>query len=574
MLASNRPPVFDLFAALFIMICSCNQQQAEENKPLILPDQGNGGISLPVNFGAVVVADTLGRARHLVVSDNGDVYVHLMKLNNNDKGIIALRDTDNDGRADLIKDFSEVAGTGIEMHNGYLYFSSRTEVYRAKMQRGELLPLDPLDTLVHLVDGTGHMEKPFTFDNQGNMYVNIGSSSNACQKEQRSKGSPGIQPCTELETRAGIWRFSDNQMNQQQTLDKRYATGIRNAVALAWNFDVNELYAVQHGRDDLHRFWPEYYTEKDNLELPAEEFIDIEEGDNFGWPYCYYDQFKKQLLLNPEYGGNGEITGQCEDAKMPLIGFPGHWAPNDLLFYKGNQFPEKYKHGAFIAFHGSWNRLGSDQAGFNVVFIPMDNGGPAGDWEVFADGFVGPNPVENPGNALYRPCGLAEGPDGSLYISDDQKGRIWRVMYYQDGIPGYKEQAVTTPTGEESKSEMKTETEAEITTDQSLQAGKEVFDTYCMACHMTNGKGAPGMNPPLVDTKYVLGDKERLITIILNGLTDQVEIKGEIYQNIMAPHNFLTNQQIADVLSYIRNSWGNDASKVTPEEVAEVRAKQ
>jgi len=559
----NKKTIFSIFIfSLLIILNACNQEAKKtEEASVILPDRGNGGISLPENFGALVVADTLGRGRHLVVNKEGDIYVHLMRLTDDGKGIMALRDSDGDGRADIIQGYSEIPGTGIKLHSGYLYFSSRTEVYRAKMQEGELLPTETIDTLVHMVDGSGHMEKTFTFDNKGNMYVNIGSSSNACQEVSRTEGSPGIDPCIELETRAGIWKFSDSEKNQQQTLDKRYTTGIRNAVALSWNFDIDKLFALQHGRDDLHRFWPEYYSEEDNLELPAEEFFDIEEGDDFGWPYCYYDQFKGQRLLNPEYGGDGEKIDRCVNAKDPLIAFPGHWGPNDLLFYQGDLFPEKYKNGAFIAFHGSWNRLGHEQQGYKVVFIPMKNGMPNGNWEVFADGFAGTEPIESSGDAIYRPCGLAEGPDGSLFIADSQHGRIWRVMYYENGLPDFSN----------TKAGVAHEAHVDEVADESLTAGKNVYDMYCLACHMSNGKGAPGMNPPLIDTEYVLGDKERLIKIILNGLSDPIEIKGEIYQNIMAPHAYLSDQQISDVLTFIRKSWGNDASEITPEEVSDVR---
>ena len=556
---------YSSFTVLFfitLMFISCTEKNKPgRNRIEIFPDKDNGGITLPENFGAMVVVDTLGRGRHLVVNKNGDIYVHLRRLNNDGKGIVALRDLNHDGRTDHIEGYSEVNGTGIELHNGYLYFSSRTQVFRAKFDKDELLPTGQLDTLVNLVDGTGHMEKPFTFDGKGNMYVNVGSATNACQEEPRTEGSPGINPCVELETRAGIWKFSEDQLNQEQTLDKRYATGIRNAVALTWNTKENKLFALQHGRDDLHRFWPDYYSETDNLELPAEEFLDVEEGDDFGWPYCYFDQFKDQRLKCPEYGGDGESMEGCEGIKKPLIGFPGHWGPNDILFYTGKMFPEKYHNGAFVAFHGSWNRLGSTQQGYNVVFIPMKDGKPSGEWEVFADGFTG-GPIESSGDARYRPCGLAQGPDGSLFIVDSQKGRIWRVMYYEDGIPGYNEMPVATAAQVESEEEL----------DEALLPGKRVYQTYCASCHMMSGKGAPGMNPPLIETDWVLGDKDRLIKVVLNGLSDPIEIKGEIYQNIMASHAFLTDQQIADVLSFIRNNWGNSASYVTVDEVSASRA--
>jgi glucose/arabinose dehydrogenase/mono/diheme cytochrome c family protein len=542
---------------LFLLFSGCGKTK----KAAILPDRGNGGITLPEKFGAVVWVDTLGRGRHLAVAENGDVYVHLIKLNHEGKGIVAMRDTNGDGRADTITGYSNVPGTGIEVHNDYLYYSDRTHVYRSKITPGELIPGQGLDTIVTMVDGGGHMEKTFTFDNKGNMYVNIGSQSNDCEEILRTAGSKGVDPCTELETRAGIWKFDDNLINQAQDLQHRYATGIRNAVALSWNFDVGRLFAVQHGRDDLHRYWPQYYSEEDNLELPSEIFFDLEQGDDMGWPYCYYDHLQGMKLLNPEYGGNGKAVDRCANAKSPLLGFPGHWAPNDLLFYKGNLFPEKYRQGAFIAFHGSWNRLGHDQQGFKVVFIPMKEGKPSGNWEVFADGFIGPAPVENPGDAYFRPCGLAEGPDGSLYICDSQHGRVWRILYYKDGIPGY----VDRPLFQHEK------TGAPIQTNEALKEGKTVYDAYCLQCHMANGKGAPGMNPPIVGTAIVKGDKTELIRIILKGFSQPTKIDGELYQNVMASHAFLSDKQIADVLTFVRNSWGNSYEPVKPDEVAKVR---
>lgn len=555
--------IISLPVSLLFISCEIDQSGSREGI-LFLPDANNDGLNLPENFGAVVVVEQLGRGRHLVVRDNGDIYVHLRRLNHEDKGIVALRDINADGRADEIRSYSKVPGTGIEIHNNFLYYSDQTAVYRSPLSEDQLLPGDQIDTIAHLVEGGGHMEKPFTFDNQGNLYVNVGSWSNACQEEKRTKGSPGIDPCTELEYRAGIWQFSDNELHQKQEEAHRYATGIRNAVALSWDFSVNSLFALQHGRDDLHRFWPDLFTEEQNVELPAEEFYQVSDGDDFGWPYCYYDQFEEKRFLNPEYGGDGVITDRCEGVKLPLIGFPGHWGPNDLVFYQGDMFPERYKGGAFIAFHGSWNRLNSDQAGFNVIFVPMKDGIPSGEWEVFADGFVGSKPVQNPGDAKFRPCGLAEGPDGSLYIVDSQKGRIWRIVYYKDGIPGYQERLIIDSDDEES---------IEVEIPEELLAGKKVYDAYCGACHMANGKGVPSMNPPLIATEYVLGDKDRLIGIVLNGMQDPIEINGETYQNIMASHAFLSDQQIADVLTYVRQSFGNNAGSVTVEEVTNRRAR-
>jgi glucose/arabinose dehydrogenase len=152
----------------------------------------------------------------------------------------------------------------------------------------------------------------------------------------------------------------------------------------------------------------------------------LKEGDNAGWPYLYYDDVKHKKMQGPEYGGDGVKEADAKYAN-PVAAYPGHLAPDGLLFYTGNQFPEKYKNGAFIAFHGSWNRAPEPQAGYFVVFQPFKNGKPDGKWEVFADGFAGPQ--KDPGHADHRPCGLAQGADGSLYVSDDTKGTIYKITY-------------------------------------------------------------------------------------------------------------------------------------------------
>jgi glucose/arabinose dehydrogenase len=173
-----------------------------------------------------------------------------------------------------------------------------------------------------------------------------------------------------------------------------------------------------------------------NAETPAEEMFRVSRGDDFGWPYCYYDGQLQRKVLAPEYGGDGETRARCAGAKSNVASFPAHWAPNALLFYTGTAFPAKYRSGAFIAFHGSWNRAPLPQAGFNVVFQPMQGDRAAGAYEIFADGFVSEEVrgAARAGQApptakRHRPTGLAQGPDGALYISDDSMGRIWRVVH-------------------------------------------------------------------------------------------------------------------------------------------------
>ena len=419
--------LFVIFLALAAIGCS-QQKKADTGK--LAADSDNGGITLPERFSALVVADEIGRGRHITVNDNGDIYVSLRDHDQN-KGIACLRDTTGDGRADIIEYAGEHTGTGIKLHKGYLYFGSDTAVVRYPMQPGELHPGTNWEMIARgFPQERQHEAKPMEFDGQGNMYVTVGAPANACMEQMRTKGSPGMDPCPILEYAGGIWKFKDDVLNQDQLTDgERYATGIRHAVANSWNKQVNELYVVQHGRDQLSQFFPEMFDAKQNAELPAEEFFLVTEGADFGWPYCYYDPFQKKKVLAPEYGGDGELVERCENKMDPIMAFPGHIGPNDLLFYTGEMFPEKYQNGAFIAFHGSWNRAPEPQSGYFVVFVPFDGAYPSGEWEIFADAFAGLETINSTRDAEYRPCGLAQGPDGSLFVVDSNKGKIWRIIY-------------------------------------------------------------------------------------------------------------------------------------------------
>lgn len=392
-------------------------------------DPGNGGISLPKGFCATVFADNLGTARNIVVNANGDLYVALMSPEHGGS-IVALR-PGADGRAAEIKYFGDVGGTGIGIHDGYLYFGTPTEVLRYKLVPGQLLPQTQAELVVGgFPEQPEHSAKTFAFDVAGHLYVNVGAPSNACQRQDRVRGSPGIRPCPYLAEHGGIWEFSADQLNQRFPRDGvHYASGIRNAVAITWNTRARALYVVQMGRDQLYDNWPKLFTAEQSAELPAEEFFLVHQGGNYGWPYCYYDELQHRKVLAPEYGGDGKKTGDCAQYGQPILAFPGHWAPEALMFYTGVAFPARYRGGAFIAFHGSWNRAPLPQAGYQVVFVPFRGERPAGGYEIFAGGLAGANPLVSPDDAHFRANGVAEGPQGALYISDSQHGRIWRVVY-------------------------------------------------------------------------------------------------------------------------------------------------
>jgi glucose/arabinose dehydrogenase len=393
------------------------------------PNPPKSALKLPGGFQVEVIADSLGAARHLAVTSNGIIYVKLAKLKNG-KGIIALQDLNGDGSAYKKTGFGNYIGTGIYVKDGCLYASSNTDIYRYRLnEKGEVIDTAHAEKIVTgLLDRHEHNSKSIVLDNNGYLYVNVGAYSNACQLQDRVQGSPGMNPCPILDSAAGIWQFRTDKFGQTYEDGVHYATGLRNVVGLDWNNDDDQLFVMQHGRDQLFQLDPNLYDAKQSAELPAETMYALRDGDNAGWPYVYYDPFQKKKIVSPEYGGDGKKTGG-ENTVDPVAAYPAHMAPDGLVFYTGTMFPERYHHGAFIAFHGSWNRAPEKQKGYFVVFQPFKNGRPDGNWEVFADNFAGSDDISSPGQALHRPCGLAQGPDGALYVSDDAKGTIYRITY-------------------------------------------------------------------------------------------------------------------------------------------------
>lgn len=427
----NRWQILSLAIALNVAtsLNACASDSLKNAVREIKPDADNAGLTLPAGFGALKVAENTGRARHIAVTAQGDIYLKLMRVNKG-AGIVRLRDKDGDGKAEENTGFGNYGGTGIVIKDDYLYASSDADVFRYKLNdKGEVInPDQPEKIITGLINRGMHESKSIALDNKGNIYVNIGAYSNACQEVDRTIGSKGQMPCPILDSAGGIWQFKADKLNQSYAQGVRYATGLRNVVGLDWNQQLDQLFVMQHGRDQLSYLYPNMFTEKQSAELPAECLYAIKQNDDAGWPYIYYDQLQQKKILAPEYGGDGKKEGGSK-AINPTMAFPGHLAPNGLLFYTGNQFPAKYKNGAFVAFHGSWNRSPLPQEGYYVVFVPYENGKPTGKWEVFANGFAGVETVNSTRQAQHRPCGLAQGPDGSLYVTDDVKGTIYRIIY-------------------------------------------------------------------------------------------------------------------------------------------------
>ena len=393
------------------------------------PDKDDGAIKLPPGFRALVVADDLGPLRFMTVAPNGDVYVKMQTV-----GIIALRDADGDGRAETRAAFGTGGGTGIGLRDGWLYSSTTTAVSRYKMTAGELVPKGEPELVVSgLPDENQHNSKSFAFDEAGLLYVEVGSPSNSYGSPDRAKGAKGQDPTEFLKTHGGFWRFDPNKPNQTQADGYHFSTGHRHVLAVARNPVSKAFFVVMMGRDQLNTVAPEYYNDDDNAEAPAEEMHVLREGGSFGWPFTYFDPRKKARMVAPEYGGDNQKRAEAGKYPDPLVAFPAHWAPLQMAFYGGDQFPAKYRGGAFVAFHGSWNRAPRPQRGYNVAFVPFGASGmPSGGYEVFADGFAGKDeftldarrtlpavrPRRRPGRLALR-RGLGEGP----HLADRLHGR-------------------------------------------------------------------------------------------------------------------------------------------------------
>ena len=548
--------------------------QSEEAKCAATDD----GVTVPKGFCASVFADKIGHARQMAVAPNGTVFVNTWsgRYYNNDTPpeggfLVALKDMDGDGRAETVERFGPTfaegahGGTGIYIYKDGLYAEINDKIVRYQLKDDEVAPKSQAETVLSGMPITGdHPMHPFIIDKDGNLFVSMGSATNTCEVKNRMPHSEGHDPCTEMETRAGIWRYDANKRDQVFSAKERYASGIRNGEG--FDFDkAGRLYVTQHGRDQLRENWPELYSVEQGFELPAEEVVILKDGAWYGWPKCYYDAKQGKLVQGPEYGGDGgKKVGNCDKAEGPVAAFPAHWAPNDLKIYKAEDFPEGYHDGAFIAFHGSWNRAPGPQGGYSVVFQPLKDGKTAGDFIVFADGFAGAH--KDPSRAKHRPSGLAIGPYGALYISDDVGGRVWRITYEGDpdakGIeaaPAPEQQAAASPEAgppegiHPDAGAPKLTPPPGATTDQVDLGAKifsgEVAGATCAGCHGADGIGTP-VGPALTTGKWLWGDGS------LGAITHTIE-KGvaepKEHAGAMPPMGGveLSKDQLAAVAAYV-----------------------
>jgi glucose/arabinose dehydrogenase/mono/diheme cytochrome c family protein len=540
---------------------------------------------LPAGFCATVFADAIGHARHLVVGPTGAVYVNTWSGRYYGHGVphaggflVALEDTTGAGKANVIERFGETVetggagGTGIGMYKGSIYAEINDRIVRYALPAGSIVPRDAPETIVSGLPLSGdHPMHPFIIGADGTMYVDVATATNACQSQNRQLRSPGQDPCTELVTRGGIWRYDANKTNQTFSSAARYATGIRNAEGFAID-SAGRLFVTQHGRDQLHANWPELYQPFEEATQPAEELLLLQPGGDYGWPECYYDGVAQKLVLAPEYGGDGgKRVGVCANKIAPVAAFPAHWAPNGMARYDQSQFPARYRNGVFIAFHGSWDRAPYPQGGYNVVFQPLLGEQAAGNCEVFADGFAGV--VKTPAGAAHRPSGVAVGPDGSLYVSDDVRGRIYRIVYKggaSNGAPAITPcPSPSAPPGEvaEAPAQPPEGTNAnagaeagrnlpvpEGATRAMVALGDRIYHgqvgaAACAGCHGARGTGSP-LGPDLTTKKWLWSDGSYagISKIIREGVMHPKE-----YRSPMPPLGGaqLTPDQLAALAAYV-----------------------
>ena len=537
--------------------------------------QTDTGLSLPRGFCATIFADKIGHARQLAVTPDGAVYVNTWSgiYYGNDKPhdggfLVALKDTKGTGHADVNLRFGPTfaegsqGGTGIWFYKNWLYAELNDNIVRYELKKDEVVPTGKPETVLSGMPITGdHPMHGFAIDKDGNLFVEMGSATNACEKQNRMPHSSGNDPCTELETRGGIWRYDANKTGQIFSPKERYATGIRNGEG--FDFDTSgRLYVTQHGREQLHQDWPELYSAQQGWEVPGEEVVVLKEGANYGWPFCYYDGTQTKLVLAPEFGGDGgKKIGDCDKFEPPVAAFHAHWAPNDLKIYKASLFPKAYQGGAFIAFHGSWNRALGTQGGYDVVFQPLSDGKASGDYIIFADGFAG-----QPGEPVHRPSGLAVGADGALYITDDKAGRVWRITYNGEpnapieAAPTSSTQAEASPDAHPSEGVHpaagaldKLPVPPGATVEQ-VALGKKIFDGEvaggtCAGCHGANGIGTP-VGADLASGLWLWGDgsPKSITDTIKHGVPQPKQHPGA-----MPPYGgvHLSDSELAAVAAYV-----------------------
>jgi glucose/arabinose dehydrogenase len=342
---------------------------------------GLSQIKLPDGFAANVFATGLNDPRFIRFGPDGALYVA-------DRGsgrILRLLDQDNDGVADSRTVFAADLNRphSLVYHEGAWLVGVSEGVVRLTDTDGDGVA-EVRQRLIDDYPTGGHSTRTVELLPDGRMVVSIGSSCNVCEEDDPRRAAVVVYESVDA------------------TGEKIFARGLRNAVGLTVQPQSGELWATNNGRDLL------------GDDLPPDALYIVREGANYGWPVCH-----NGTIIDPDYGA----AGACDGVEMPELNMQAHSAPLGLVFYTGNSFPPEYRGDLFIAFHGSWNR--SVPTGYKVVRIPFNGDRPSGEVLDFASGWLD----EVSQKVSGRPVGLAVGPDGALYISDDKADLIYRVAY-------------------------------------------------------------------------------------------------------------------------------------------------
>ena len=342
-----------------------------------------GQINVPEGFDVNIFAEGLARPRFINFAPDGRLYVAERGANR----IVILEDKDGDGRSDSQTVFADEIDNphSVVLHDGAWYIGVPTGVIRLTDRDGD----GRADERVTLIDNyptSGHSTRTVEFLPDGRMVVSVGSSCNVCA-EQNPR-------------RAAVLAYEDSNAENEQL----FASGLRNAVGLTVHPSTGELWATNNGRDLM------------GDDVPPETVYLVREGADYGWPRCHAS------IADPDYG----YEGVCEEVEAPIVEMQAHSAPLGLVFYEGDAFPEPYRDDLFIAFHGSWNR--SVPTGYKIVRLPFDGTEPGTEVVDFATGWL----EDDLTTVTGRPVGLAVGPDGALYMSDDTGGFIYRIAYEEE----------------------------------------------------------------------------------------------------------------------------------------------